>query len=60
MKNKTKHKLTTATVAVLMVLIAMSFTDGYTEDWKDAFLLFYPGAIIWVWFRMVGFLRFKK
>ena len=60
MTKENKHGITTATVAVSMVLIAMFFTDGTLDNWKDYFLLLYPGAIGWLWLRLAGFLKFKK
>ena len=60
MNENTKHKITTFVVAAIMVLVAMYFTDGVTDSWEDVFMILYPGAIVWTWLRLAGFLRFKK
>ena len=55
-----KHRLTTWTVFVVIVLIAVPFTDGVMDSWKDVFMLNYPLSMAWVWLRLAGFLTFKK
>jgi hypothetical protein len=59
MNDNIKHRITTYIVFVVIWVIAILNTDGYTDSWNDTFIILYPVGIFWVYLRELGFLRFK-